>query len=318
MQFNRLIKAAGPFRKPVREFILEKRLSFPKLISLEVTNACNAKCVMCPREQLTRKIGNIRMDVVDKLCRDAYNKPLQKINVFGFGESLLHPQLVDIIRHIKDALPHVELNLSTNAQLLNGGLAQKLLASGIDRINVDIDGVQKQTFESVRRQLDFETVVNNVKNLIKEHDAAGSRVKLSVTIIKMDATEPEIESFRQQWLPLVDTVNVNHYNTWTGIFPDRNTNAPGLATFAFPCKNPWREMIVNYDGSVAFCCMDFNATIVIGNIMKNTIEEIWHSEEMNRLRSLHLEGRYKEIPICSTCNEFIFQQDTFWANLFYK
>lgn len=318
MEFNKAIRLIGPLRKPIRQYIINKRLRFPKLISLELTNACNARCIMCPRDQLTRKIGNLSMDVVEKLCKDAYKKPLRKINLFGFGESLLHPKLIEIITYIKKALPEVELNLSTNAQLLDDELASKLLASRVDKINIDIDGVTKQTYEGIRKQLTFETVIENTKRLIDKRNRLSSNTEISVTIIAMDLTKEEIKPFKRFWAGIADTVYVNHYNTWTGVFPDRNINKPQIVTFTFPCKNPWREMIINYDGNVAFCCMDFNSTIVVGNIMNQSIEEIWRGEKMERLRQLHLNGRYKEIPICSRCNEFIFQSNSFWANLFYK
>lgn len=318
MEFNKAVRLLGPLRRPIRNFILDKRLKFPKLISLELTNACNAKCIMCPREQLTRKIGNISMDVVEKLCQDAYGQPIKKINVFGFGESLLHPRVIEITRYIKHSLPDVELNLSTNAQLLNTQMAEALLSSGIDNVNIDIDGATKKTYEAIRKQLDFETVVSNARSFIDMRNKNHAKVKISVTIIDMDITRPEIDAFRKTWSRAVDTVYINHYNTWTGIFPDRNNGGKAAGGFLFPCKNPWREMIVNYDGSVSFCCMDFNSTVVIGNIMEQTIQQIWNGEKVERLRQLHLDGKYREIPICRNCNEFIFQGDTFWANLFYK
>ncbi len=318
MQFNKAIRAVGPLRGGLQKLILNKRLKFPKLISLELTNACNARCIMCPRDQLSRKIGNIGMDVVEKLCADAVGRPLDKINLFGFGESLLHPRIIDIIGRIKTSLPAVKLNLSTNAQLLDDKLSVGLLGSGIDRINIDIDGVTRQTYEGIRKQLDFDRVNSNAKHLIAMRNELHSRVKISVTIIDMDVTHREVPVFREAWSHLADTVYVNHYNTWVGIFPDRNTPITDMDQFAFPCKNPWKEMIVNYDGSVAFCCMDFNSTIVLGNIKDQTVEQIWRGEKMERLRQLHLEGRYSEIPLCSTCNEFIFQSDSFWANLFHR
>jgi radical SAM protein with 4Fe4S-binding SPASM domain len=256
------------------------------------------------------------MEVVEKVCRDAANKPLEKINLFGFGESLLHPRLIEMVQHMKKSLPGVELNLSTNAQLLDDGLASGLLASGIDRLNIDIDGVTKETYERVRRQLDFDRVTGNIRHLIERRNSLRARTRISVTIIEMDLTKAEIEPFQRLWTGIADMVYVNHYNTWTGIFPDRNTREMKVSRFTFPCKNPWREMIVNYNGTIAFCCMDFNATVIVGNIMEQTVEEIWRGGKMGQLRQLHLEGRYHEIPICSRCNEFVFQSNTFWANLF--
>ncbi len=316
MKFSRTINMFGPLKGPIRRYAIKRKLRFPKLISLELTNACNARCIMCPREQLTRKIGTMNTEIVEKVCRDSFKKPLKKMNLFGFGESLLYPRLVEVAKYIKQTLPYVELNLSTNAQLLNNGIADGLLRSGIDRINIDIDGAAKSTYEAVRKQLDYDVVVNNVKEFIKKRNQDNSKTKLSVTMIDMDITHNEIKSFKKMWTGLADEIFLNNYNTWAGTFTDRNINNQQLARPSFPCKNLWREMTINYNGKVSFCCMDFNSTIIIGDVTKQSIEEIWHGEIIGKLRKLHLEGKSNEIPLCRNCNEYVFQSDSFWANLF--
>ncbi len=48
--------------------------------------------------------------------------------------------------------------------------------------------------------------------------------------------------------------------------------------------------------------MFYDGEIVIGDIKKQSIREIWSGAEITKLRNLHLEGRYLKIPLCENCN----------------
>lgn len=50
-------------------------------------------------------------------------------------------------------------------------------------------------------------------------------IETRVTIIDMQPTKHEVKKFVEHWTPLVDDVNVNHYNTWLGTQEERNYNS---------------------------------------------------------------------------------------------
>ncbi len=69
----------------------------------------------------------------------------------------------------------------------------------------------------------------------------------------------------------------------------------------FPCHNLWTSLNIWYDGRVPVCCQDYECKIELGDLRKDSIMKIWRGEKLNKLRRLHIEGRYNEIPICSDC-----------------
>lgn len=92
----------------------------PFRIEIEATNYCNAKCTICPRDKLVRPKGFMEpktfYNIIDK-C-ETYRKKLelnQMLGVYyvptivfsGFGEPLLHPELIHFIRYAteKNLLP---------------------------------------------------------------------------------------------------------------------------------------------------------------------------------------------------------------------
>ena len=100
--------------------IIKKRKEvFPKILSIEFTSACNAKCIMCPQPDMDRKKENMSFEVLQKVVDDCKGKPLKKINLFWMGDSTVDKNMIDKIRIIRKNLPKVKLYLSTNAQLLS-------------------------------------------------------------------------------------------------------------------------------------------------------------------------------------------------------
>jgi len=66
--------------------------------------------------------------------------------------------------------------------------------------------------------------------------------------------------------------------------------APGEMTLV--CKRPFTSCEITPTGNVIVCCYDW-LPVTIGNIQKNTMQEIWNGEKANKLRESILDGSYK-------------------------
>jgi MoaA/NifB/PqqE/SkfB family radical SAM enzyme len=320
MNINKIFKKIYLVKSIIRYILLKKKESFPKLLSIEVTNACNSDCIMCPRSKLSRKTTQMDFDILKKIINDCKGHKLRKINLFWFGESFIYPNLLNAITYIKTNLPKVKINISTNGSLVNEEISEKVINSGLDTLNFDIDGATKETYESIRRNLNFSQVTENVHNFMKiRKKLKKKKPKVSVTIIRMDKTSHEIASFIKMWKGKVDHVGVNDYNTWLGSVEDRNIGEKKKKSisgkFTFPCEHPFNELVISADETAAMCCLDWNCSEKIGNIKTSSISEIWTGEEMKKRRKLLMENKYELIPICRNCNSFIFQEKSVWANV---
>ncbi|MBU2646434.1 SPASM domain-containing protein [bacterium] len=309
----------------VKKFIFNRlkntRERFPRLLSIELSSICNANCIMCPHGELTRKKQNMPLPILEKIVNDCKGKPLKKANLFWFGDSLCNRQIIECLRIVRKGLPGVKLYLSTNAGLLTRDLSKSILDENLlDVINFDIDGIRKETFEGIRRKLDFDRVMENV-HFFLDHKKANNYKKpqTRMTIIKMKPTENEIDAFVQYWTPLVDHVDVNKYNTWLGTKEDLNVGAGYEESrggkFDFACIHPWDELVIAADGIAGLCCLDYDLQATIGDVTKQSIEAIWKSEVLNDYRSKMLTLDYDAIDVCRNCNAYIFQKNKTWAKL---
>jgi MoaA/NifB/PqqE/SkfB family radical SAM enzyme len=320
--FFKQVSKYKPVQKLFRRSIVEGKLKFPEVISIESSSHCNADCIMCPREQLTRSKGNMRMDLYHKIIDECatFKRQVRLIQPFMFGEPFINKQLVEMIQYTKSKLPRTPINVSTNGSLINPAKAQAIIDSGLDKINIDIDGATKGTFEDVRIGLNYDEVVENAKHLMALKRKLRSKTpEITVTIINMDQTQHEIDDFKEQWALVADHVVVQSYTTWTGSVEDRNVGDQADASytggFTFPCKHPWEEFVIANDGKVSICCLDFDFKVVVGDVSKQSIWDIWHGDQLNMVREKMVDNKYHELDICSQCNNYIFQTECTWHNV---
>ena len=63
----------------------------------------------------------------------------------------------------------------------------------------------------------------------------------------------------------------------------------------------WTELILLQNGQIAICCQDKNANFLNDNWYKKSINEIWFSEELNKIRIQSIKGKY--LDICYNCDK---------------
>lgn len=105
------------------------------------------------------------------------------------------------------------------------------------------------------------------------------------------------------------------------------TNRAGILTgvaqlerpSAQPCFAPTDMCVIAANGDVLMCCDDARRTQVFGNVLHQSIEEIWYSERFVGLRRLLQAGRRAEAsPSCAKCSsaEYFAPGEAFWADPF--
>jgi radical SAM protein with 4Fe4S-binding SPASM domain len=68
------------------------------------------------------------------------------------------------------------------------------------------------------------------------------------------------------------------------------------------CWKLWHSCVVTWDGKVAPCCFDKDASHRLGDMKINTFEDIWQNEKYQSFRSKILDSR-SSIDICTNCSE---------------
>ena len=114
------------------------------------------------------------------------------VHLQGWGEPLLHPSLMDMIREVQG---RVDFGLTTNGLLLSEHYAGKLISAGVKVIAVTFAGAYPSTHNAIRVGCDFNTIVNNVKGLIKIKYRLRSDVRVIASYIMLSANIHELPDF---------------------------------------------------------------------------------------------------------------------------
>jgi radical SAM protein with 4Fe4S-binding SPASM domain len=128
-----------------------------------------------------------------------------------------------------------------------------------------------------------------------------AKVQVVVQMVRMDRNAGEVQDFTRFWsaVPGIDQIRIKEDET-NLMRPDRGHEA---GDWDHPCHYLWRGPIyVKHNGDVYPCCQSYMLDgQAVGRIGESTLEEIWKSAEMQRMRSLHVAGRGGEIDICARC-----------------
>ncbi len=146
-------------------------LKGPLEVQFDVTNKCNFRCLHCYNASGENCYTSDELTDLEilKLFKDL--KTLEPFNVcFCGGETLLRLNVIlKAAKIIKDKVPN--LSIVTNGYLLTEKNLDALLDSGINRIQISLDGNTKETYERLRlKENSYEHAINAIKLCINRKD----------------------------------------------------------------------------------------------------------------------------------------------------
>lgn len=68
------------------------------------------------------------------------------------------------------------------------------------------------------------------------------------------------------------------------------------------CERPFVQMYVNAFGQAILCCSDYKFEVVMGDLNKNTLMEIWNNNKYKKYREALKIGNRKDLILCKNCN----------------
>jgi len=295
-------------------YLSETPAGGPETGMIEPTNLCNLACPTCPTG--TGKIKPLPQmtlarfdDVIGQLA-----PKMRNLALWNYGEPLLNRELPSMIAHAKDRGVKV-VKVSSNVHFLDGARGLALLRSGLDVLILSVDGASQATYETFRKDGDFEKVATSVAWLCAEKkrlDLKKPRIELQFIAMRHNEHElPEMRRLAREWgvdALRVKTVGADDDDT-RNLVPTTRLLSRYAADGETPnvrhsfCTMAWDHTVVNVDGSVTPCCYlrpDMGDEFVMGNVFDAPFTTIWRGEKYRRFREQMLAGR-GSMPVCNKC-----------------
>jgi MoaA/NifB/PqqE/SkfB family radical SAM enzyme len=291
-----------------------------------VSDTCNIECHFCPRQSYYGdrwENGFMQLDLfIAKLLPLVRRAAL--MGLYGLGEPFLHRHFFDFVTASKQAGARTLTN--NHGMSLKPKIIEKILASGLDQLNVSMDGATEETFNLLRGGADFDTVCRQVKDLVTRRDAARSetphvyiaamvnrqnvrelpdivrmarelgaeQVDFSDTVICDGADlEDSVSGLPVMWERIVEAkevgreIGVRVEYSLQKPFPWRPFRPDELEPQPQVCELAWSTWLVGKSGEVKPCCF---VEFEYGNAFTQEPEEIANSEVARWLRRKLMSG----------------------------
>ncbi len=291
-------------------------LTAPFLVQIFPIYACNFKCNYClfqidkaRRHFISDKIV---MDfALYKKCIDDMVKSWPKVKLVrfvGIGEPLLHPNIIDMVKYTVDKNVAQIVEIITNASLLTPKMSEALIAAGLSRLVVSLQGTSKEKYKTTSRvDLDFDRFVKNLKYFFEHKGKAQMYLKIVDSALNNKADE---KKFYKIFGDICDTIAIEYtVPIHSGIEykkvlknKEKEVTQFGLPVSAVKiCPQPFFTMQINPDGKVV-PCFSFEYPRIIGDCNNQSIVEIWKGHVFQQFRREMLDGVKKVCEICANCN----------------
>ena len=248
-------------------------LPLPTEIEISESGTCNRSCSFCPRSAKDFKDIKefISINLHEKLCSELADLNYSgTVRYSGFVEPLLDKNIYKLIKMVREYLPKTNIELVTNGDVLNSKRLNKLFENGLNKILISAydskEDADKLEELCINANLSTEQYIVRHRYYSEDSDFG---ITLSNRSGLMENAEYKIESLKE---PLKK-----------------------------PCYIPAYTFFLDYQGDVLMCPHDWGKKVILGNLMKDKLIDIWFSKKSLSIRKM-LHKSNRNFNPCNVCD----------------
>lgn len=263
-------------------------------IYVEISNICNLNCSFCSKVEKTKRIMSIEeFDIILNKIKDYTDY----IYLHVKGEPLLHPRIIEFIERAN--LYNLKVNLTTNGTLLEKHVDELSKLKNINKINISIhsenneENYCEKIFESVEKLTNITTIYRlwTLKN--NELDKKSTEIVDKIKKYYEIDNDTYEKLLKEKNIKIRNNIYVDKDNEfdWPTITENKSNG------YCYALKT---QIGILVDGTVIPCCLDSNGKIELGNIYKETLEEIINKDRYKKLQK-SFQDRTPCEELCKSC-----------------
>jgi sulfatase maturation enzyme AslB (radical SAM superfamily) len=285
--------------------MLERHREYPHEVTIETTGRCNARCIFCPHSELERKNKYMSDQMFLRIIGQLKEIPQSHrffISPFKVNELLMDKQIFERIDIINQSLTNAYIRIFSNFHTVTGEDIERICQiKNLSDIDISLNSLDKEEYHMLMG-IDLDITLQNIHRLLEYIRKNGITMSAEKMIFSRVSQTPDtdreyIQAFADEFKDYPDLVKpqVILRQEWIDYIPSEtplNQNQP--------CAR-WADINICCDGVVAFCCMDGRGAFPLGNIMENTVLEIYNKPGYRQLR---VECPNKaEVTPCRHCSQ---------------
>lgn len=287
-------------------------LETPFTFNIIPNNYCDFKCAYCqqslPKEEAEKVLGrktNMSFETF-KNAVDGMNNFKSKFKVFNFcgtGETILTPDLPQMIAYAKEKNVAERLNIVTNGYSLTKEKSNALINAGLDSLRISIQGLDAKQYKQMSNvDVDFDKLVQQIKYFYDNRRDCQVHIKI-IDIALKQYTE---QDFYNMFGDISTSIAVEYFIPNQQIasakvnMRDRDITVHGKEKKEVKvCFSAFYALTLFMNGEVAPCCIA-NPPIFLGNVNEMSVYNMWNSPKYRNFIKAQLKDRSK-IKGCNEC-----------------
>lgn len=202
------------------------------------------------------------------------------ISLALFGESSLYRDINKVIRAIK--YKEAESILYTNGLNIDSSFLE------LDKIIFSIDASNREEYMRTKGIDGFDRVLSNIRVLMQL-----KKDKPYITAQFADLNyENELPNIK------ADKIKHGRFISWGGEVEWQSDSNQKIREKK-PCSHIFRFLNVASNGDVVMCCIDYNHSVILGNVNNSNIMDIWNGEKFTKIREDQINGIFSNL--CLSC-----------------
>ena len=288
-------------------------LRTPFVVMVDPSSACNLKCLFCPTgdRQKIRETGRfqgyMRFETYKKIIDDFedFEDPVKTLRLYKEGDPLVNPYFPEYVSYAKRSNKILRVDTTTNGVLLNHELSKNIIDSGLDQINISINGMTSEQYKLLTKtKVDFDQLVDNISYLY----SIRGKCEIYVKSISENLSQSEQELFFSTFGKISDRIFLEHLQpNWPGFsfnyisvdYKEGHYGQPLLERDV--CPYIFYIMVINADGRVSACVQDWRHELLMGDTKLMSVRDIWQGDILKELRLTHLKKKRCELSVCAIC-----------------
>ena len=246
---------------------LHKNFPMPTWVELSLIDVCNRKCSFCPKAD-----DSVAPDTHQKMTRkiidEIHDQLLEihfsgTISLCGYGEPLLHKDISYIVKKLANVS---KVEVITNGDVLSSKRLQELYLADVSKVLVSMyDGPEQ---------------IEKFKDMAKKANVPDDLMIL-----------------RDRWYDKYNDFGVKLTNRAGTV---KTGEQEKLGKYKY-CYYPTYQFLIDWNGDIFLCPQDWQRRVTMGNMLQESLFEIWTGKIITKFRKRLLDGKRDCTP-CNKCN----------------
>mgnify|MGYP000846258295 FL=1 len=290
-------------------------IPFPKVLRIEPASKCNFGCIHCPTGTIEMARGVMSLELFEKIISEIKKNAeyIKVIVLYHGGEPFLNKNFFHMLKEIKKINKNIFVKTVSNGSVLTEKTIKQIVESELDLIEFSLDGQSARDSEKIRKKSKSEVIIKNIKELLNQKKILSQETpKVNICSTQFfenkSLVKDNISPETANWiLDNFKTEQVSFKNFFAMQWPSMTNQISNFdkvkvenAKDKDNCNHIEETLTIRSDGAVVPCCYDLTTELKMGNVMNESLQEIWDNSAYHNLRETISSKKY--ISICKNCN----------------